>query len=116
MSRYAVVLIGGHQYPVQENEVFEVEKDRSLFGKMTKKDQKKDQEIKLDQILLVRENGSAKIGQPFVPKASVTCELLDVVRRPKIISFKFKRRKGFKKKKGHRQTVVRLRVKSIQTG
>ena len=106
MGRYAVVLVGTHQYQVEENSVFEVEK--LAQAKETK-------EVKLDQVLLVRDNGKVMVGQPYVPKASVTCEVLEEVRLPKVISFKFKRRKGYKRKMGHRQTVARLRVKSIQT-
>jgi large subunit ribosomal protein L21 len=109
MGRYAVVLVGAHQYQVKENDVFEVEKLVSGASADLTKD------IKLDQVLMVRENGKVNIGQPYVSKASVTCEVLQELRLPKVISFKFKRRKGFKKKIGHRQTVVRLRVKSIKT-
>jgi large subunit ribosomal protein L21 len=108
MARYAVVSVGAHQYQVQENDVFEIEKLDSKAGTEAK-------ELTLDQVLLVRENGKVKVGQPFVSKATVTCEVLQETRLPKVISFKFKRRKGFKKKIGHRQTVVRLRVKSIKT-
>ncbi|MBI4357765.1 MAG: 50S ribosomal protein L21 [Candidatus Omnitrophica bacterium] len=111
MTRYAVILVGSHQYQVEENRIFEVEKMTSL-----PKADAEAKEVKLDQVLLVQDNGKAKVGQPFIPKASVTCEILETVRLPKVISFKFKRRKGYKRKKGHRQTVVRLKVKSIQTG
>ena len=113
MGRYAVVLVGTHQYQVEENNVFEVEKLNSPAKADSKAKEAK--EVKLDQVLLVRENGKVKVGQPFVSKASVTCEILGEVRLPKVISFKFKRRKGYKRKMGHRQTVVRLRVKSIKT-
>ena len=109
MARYAVVLVGSHQYQVEENSILEVEKLASA-----QKVDPKSKEVKLNQVLLLQENGKAKVGQPFVPKASVTCEVLGDVKLPKVISFKFKRRKGYKRKKGHRQTVVRLRVKSIQ--
>lgn len=111
MARYAVVQVGSHQYQVEENSILEVEKlTPERKGKAEVK------EVKLDQVLLIQEDGKAKLGQPFVPKASVTCEVLGDIKLPKVISFKFKRRKGYKRKKGHRQTVVRLRVKSIQTG
>jgi len=110
MVRYAVVQVGSHQYKLEENSVFEVEKFAPSRGADPGA-----KEVKLDQVLLVQENGKAKLGQPFLPKASVTCEVLGDLKLPKVISFKFKRRKGYKRKKGHRQTVVRLRVKSIQT-
>ena len=109
MAQYAVVLVGSHQYRVEKDDIFEIEKMDSIADGDTQ-----GQETKLDQVLLVQQNGKSKLGQPFVPKASVTCEVLGEVRLPKTISFKFKRRKGYKRKKGHRQTVVRLRVKSIQ--
>ena len=111
MGRYAVVLVGAHQYQVEENSIFEVEK----LNSPAKAEAKEAKELKLDQVLLIRENGKVKVGQPFVPKASVTCQVLEEAKLPKVISFKFKRRKGYKKKIGHRQTIVRLRVKSIQT-
>ncbi len=108
MSRYAVLAIGSHQYQVEENAVLEVQRLPSAGAEA--------KEVKLDQVLIFNDNGKVRFGQPFLPKASVTCEILGEVRLPKVISFKFKRRKGYKRKKGHRQTVVRLRVKSIQAG
>jgi len=109
MARYAVVQVGSHQYQVQEHSVLEVEK-------LTPEPKAKSagREIKLDQVLFLHDNGKAKVGQPFVPKASVTCEVLGETKLPKVVSFKFKKRKGYKRKRGHRQTVVRLRVKSIE--
>ena len=110
MARYAVVQIGSHQYHVEENTILEVEKLEPL-----PQTESEANELKLSQVLLLQENGKAKIGQPYVPKASVTCEVLGEKKWPKVISFKFKRRKGYRKKIGHRQTILRLRVKSIQS-
>ena len=106
MSRYAVLAIGSHQYQVAENDVVEVQRIPA-----SGKDEK---EITLDKVLVLNEDGKVKFGQPFILKASVTCEVLEEIKAPKVISFKFKRRKGYKRKKGHRQTLLRLRVKSIQ--
>ena len=107
MSRYAVLAIGSHQYQVEENAVVEVQRLPSLDNEETK-------EVTLDKILILNDGGKVTFGQPFIPKASVTCEILEEIRLPKVISFKFKRRKGYRRKKGHRQSMVRLRVKSIQ--
>ena len=104
MAKQAVVLIGAKQYHVEENDILEVERLPSSEGK----------EIKLEKVLLVKDNGKSQIGQPFVLKASVICEALGEFRKPKVISFKIKRRKNSRRKKGHRQTMLRLRVKSIQ--
>ena len=109
MSKYAVVAIGAHQYRVEEGGIIETE----LLAQLPASEAK-DQSIQFDQVVLVHDQGKAKIGQPFVPKASVTCEVLKTLRLPKVISFKIKRRKNYRRKKGHRQTVVRLQVKSIK--
>lgn len=110
MSQYAIVNVAGHQYCVQENEIFEVE---SFLNNTADTQQK---EVKLDQVLLVGSNGSTKIGQPYVSGASVVCEVLGDVKQPKVISFKIKRRKGYRRKVGHRQVLTRLQVKSITAG
>lgn len=106
MSPYAVVQVGTHQYRVGENTVFDVERF----------DRPQESEVKLDQVLLVQKDSRTEVGQPFVPGASVVCEVVDEFKLPKVVSFKIKRRKNYRKKKGHRQQVVRLRVKSIETG
>ena len=111
MDRYAVVSVAGHQYQVSENTVFEAEKLAP-----PQKASAEAKEVKLDQVLFLCENGKIKVGQPFVSKASVICEVLGEAKLPKVISYKFKRRKNYRRKKGHRQTVVRLRVKTIQVG
>ena len=109
MSRFAVIMLGSHQYRIEENTVFEAE--RLNLEKSASSEAK---EIKLEQVLFLSEDGKIKVGQPFIPKASVTCEVLGELKLPKLISYKIKRRKNSRRKKGHRQTVVRLRVKSIQ--
>jgi large subunit ribosomal protein L21 len=106
MSEYAVVQVGTHQYRVEPKTEFDVELFELPKGK----------EVKLDQVLLLEQNNKTQVGQPVVPKATVTCEVVKEYRLPKVISFKFKRRKGFKKKKGHRQEAIRLRVTSIKVG
>ena len=106
MSRYAVFAVGSHQYQVKENDVVEIQTLSAVTGES--------KEVTLDKVLILNEGGKVKFGQPFISKASITCEVLEEVRAPKVISFKFKRRKGYKRKKGHRQTLLRLRVKSIQ--
>jgi len=106
MSAYAVVQVGGHQYEVQENTVFDVQRFELPKAK----------ETKLSDVLYTRKNGDVQIGQPLIKNASVVCEVVGEVKARKVLSFKFKRRKAFKKLIGHRQQLVRLKVKSIQTG
>jgi len=105
MALSAVLQVGNHQYQVAENTVFDVE----LFEHSDQKD------VEFQEVLVLGTGEEAQIGQPFVPKAKIVCEIEKELRLPKVISFKYKRRKGYRRKKGHRQSVIRLRVKSIQT-
>ncbi len=106
MDKYAVIEAKGHQYWVSENDILKVEKFSGSDSK----------EIKLDHVLLVSDKGETKVGKPFVQNASVVCDVLGDEKQPKVISFKFRRRQGYRRKVGHRQVLTRLRVKSIQAG
>ena len=106
MGKYAIINSGARQFWVEENSVIEVEK-------LSTGDHK---EITLDQVLLASEEGKTRVGNPFISNASVVCEVLGDEKQKKVINFKFKRRKGYKRKVGHRQVLTRLKVKSIQVG
>lgn len=69
--------------------------------------------LTLDKVLLVENNGSTRIGQPFVAGASVKATVLRHVRDDKVIVFKKKKRKGYKVKRGHRQHLTQLRIEAI---
>ena len=66
-----------------------------------------------DEVLLVSDGGSIRIGDPVVEGASVTAEVLEQKRSKKVTAFKFKRRKGHHKTKGHRQPVTRISITGI---
>lgn len=101
---FAIVETGGKQFRVEEG--------RSL--KVAKLDVQAGSEITLDKILLVGTGADVKIGQPFVDGAAVTCEVVEHGRDKKIIIFKKKRRKDYRRTQGHRQDFTTLKVKSIQ--
>ncbi|SDN88978.1 50S ribosomal protein L21 [Desulfonauticus submarinus] len=101
---FAIVETGGKQYRVQEG----------LEIKVEKLDVEPAKEIVLDKVLVVGEGAEVKIGTPYVDGAKVVCEVLGHGRGKKIIVFKKKRRKGYRKKQGHRQWFTALRIKEIQ--
>ena len=106
MSSYAIVETGSKQYRVEPKSVIEVEKLKlPEAGK----------EVHLDRVLLVSSGKDVQVGNPVLKGASVICELVEEFRAPKVISFRFRRRKASRRKKGHRQTLVRLLVKEIKT-
>ncbi|MBF0168256.1 MAG: 50S ribosomal protein L21 [Alphaproteobacteria bacterium] len=99
---FAVVKTGGKQYRVAENDTITVEK---LLGEPGSP-------VKLDQVLMV----GGKIGRPLVAGASVSAEIVEQTRGPKLIIFKKRRRKSSRRKNGHRQDLTVLKITGIAAG
>lgn len=100
---FAVVKTGGKQYRVTEGDVIKVEKLDGEAGKT----------ITLDEVLMTGDDKGVKVGEPLIKGAAVTAEVLEQKKDKKITVFKKKRRHNYRRKKGHRQEVTVLRVKSI---
>lgn len=100
---YAVVRTGGKQYRVVAGEKLKVEQIPADVGS----------EITLDQVLMVGEGESVKIGSPLVAGASVKATVLGQGRHDKVKIFKMRRRKHYRKQQGHRQNYTELRVDAI---
>ena len=100
---YAVVKTGGKQYRVAAGEKLKVEQIPADVGA----------EITLDQILMVGEGESVKIGAPLVAGASVKASVLAQGRHDKVKIFKMRRRKHYQKHQGHRQNYTELRIDAI---
>ena len=105
MSQYAIIESGSKQYKVEPNQIFEVE-----LLDLPKDDAK---EIALDRVLLFKDGDRIEVGAPFIKGAKVVCDYLGTVKGEKTISFKYRKRKASKAKKGHRQQYSKLRVKEI---
>ncbi len=101
---YAVIRTGGKQYKVAANDVISVEKLPGEAGET----------IGFDDVLMVGEGAEATIGTPLVDGARVEATILEQGRGPKVIVFKKQRRKGHRRKKGHRQDLTVLRITDIQ--
>lgn len=99
----AVVKTGGKQYKVSEGDVIQVEKLDGNVGET----------INLASVLLCGEGDSIKVGSPFIEGCSVACEVTEQLRGKKIIVFKKHRRKNYRRKNGHRQSLTRLKVTGI---
>ena len=100
---YAVVETGGKQYKVSEGMIVEVEKLPFKTG----------EEIELDKVLMVVDGDNVKVGRPFVEGARVKALVQGQIKGPKIIVFKYKPKKRYRRKKGHRQRYTRLLIKQI---
>lgn len=99
---YAVVELGGQQWKVSPGMRIAVNRLPYEAGS----------EITLDKALLIEKDGQVQVGAPYVP-ASIQIKIEEHVRAPKVIVFKKKRRKGYKRKKGHRQAMTLVTIQSI---
>ena len=100
---YAVIKTGGKQYRVSEGNILEIEKISGNQGDV----------VSFDDVLMVSKSGDIKVGTPVVEGAKVTGEIVTQTKGPKITVFKMKRRKGYRKKTGHRQQLTVLKIKGI---
>ncbi len=105
---YAIIEDSGTQIRVAKGDVLEIDL-REVDAKRKK--------IKFDRVLMIGESGTdAAIGQPYVAGAAVTAEVLEEVKGDKIDVIKFKRRKGYRRKVGHTQRYLRVRIDEITGG
>jgi large subunit ribosomal protein L21 len=100
---YAVVKTGGKQYKVKEGDIIRIEKKAGEVGDT----------IELEEVLLIADSQETKIGQPLVTNAKVVGEIVHHGKAKKVIVFKAKRRKGYRKKQGHRQTFTSVKINEI---
>ena len=100
---YAVIKTGGKQYRVAAGEKLKIEQIPAEVGA----------EVTLDQVLMVGEGESVKIGAPLVSGASVKATVLSQGRHKKVTIFKMRRRKHYQKHQGHRQNYTEIRIDGI---
>jgi large subunit ribosomal protein L21 len=100
---YAVIKTGGKQYRVQPGETIHVEKLEADEGKT----------VAFTEVLMVAEGENVRIGRPLLAGVSVTAEVLKQERDRKILVYKYRRRKGWHRKQGHRQPLTAVKVTEI---
>ncbi|MEA1935218.1 MAG: 50S ribosomal protein L21 [Thermodesulfobacteriota bacterium] len=100
---YAVIKTGGKQYKVSEGDILNIEKIEGEQGDT----------VIFDEVLMLSGDVDIKVGTPYVMGAKVTGEIVAQTRGPKIKVFKMKRRKGYRRKTGHRQELTGLEIKEI---
>ena len=100
---YAVVAAGGKQYKVEEGDVLRIEKVDGNVG----------DSLTFDKVLLVADGENLSVGQPVVENASVGAQIVEQGKSKKIIVFKYKRRKRYRRTQGHRQPYTAVKIDSI---
>ncbi|MCK9273637.1 MAG: 50S ribosomal protein L21 [Syntrophales bacterium] len=100
---YAVIKTGGKQYKVSVGDILEFEKIEGNSGDM----------VSFDEVLMIADSEDIKVGTPILEGAKVNAEIISQTKGPKITIFKMKRRKGYRRKTGHRQKLTSLKIKEI---
>ena len=100
---YAVIKTGGKQYRVKEGDLLEIEKLGAEKGR----------KIDFDQVLLIEDEGRVLVGTPVVENAVVRAEVVENYKGNKVLIFKKKRRKQYRRTKGHRQELTKVRIEKI---
>jgi len=100
---YAIVATGGKQYKVREGEVLRIEKIPGEVGSP----------VSFDQVLMVADGENVNIGRPALDGAAVTARIVEQGRANKLIVFKYKRRKRYRRKQGHRQSYTAVKIGAI---
>ena len=101
---FAVIKTGGKQYKVAKNDVILVEKLDVEAGA----------DVSLDQVLMVGDDASTKLGTPIISGASVSAKVLEQAQADKVLVFKKHRRHNYRRKNGHRQKLTVLRITDIK--
>lgn len=101
---YAIFEDGGKQYKVKQGDVLLIERRESA---------EPGGEIVFDKVLMVGQGEESTIGTPWVEGASVTARVTHEIKTPKVTTIKFKRRKGYVLKQGHRQKMLRVEIGAI---
>lgn len=101
---YAVIQTGGKQYKITPGEEVKVEKLDGEVG----------DQVYFDKVLLVSKDGNVTVGKPVLENTRVVARITRQARGPKIVVFKFKRRKGYRKKQGHRQDFTGVKIVEIE--
>jgi large subunit ribosomal protein L21 len=100
---YAIIEDGGQQFQVEEGQELRIDYRDLTAG----------QQLTFDRVLAVRDEAGLRLGHPTLPSASVTAEVLGVTQGPKLVVQKFRRRKTYRRKTGHRQLFTRVRIGKI---
>ncbi len=101
---YAIIEVGAKQYQVKKGDIIEVEKLTVI----------KDKEITFDQVLLISSDDKVEVGTPYLKSASVKAQVLGDTKGEKKVSYKYRRRKAFHWKKGHRQKLTCLKITDVK--
>ena len=99
---YAIIRTGGKQYRVAVDDEIQIEKVKGAEGTLT-----------FEEVLAVKTDDGLKVGAPCVEGATVQAEILEVAKADKVIVYKYKSKKDYRRKQGHRQPFMKVKITAI---
>lgn len=105
VKKIAIIKLGGLQYKVKEGDVLEVNKLALKEGET----------FDVKEVLLVAEDGDVKIGTPILENVKIEAKVISELKGPKLIAFKYKPKKGYRRKKGFRSKLSKIEILAIKT-
>ena len=103
---YAVVELSGKQHKVEVDQTLDIDLQKVEKGS----------KITFENVLLLADGDNVQLGQPYLENASVTAEVMDIVKGEKLSILRFRRRKNSMRKIGHRQKFTKIQIKEIKAG
>jgi large subunit ribosomal protein L21 len=103
---YAIIAEGGRQFKVEEGQELDIDYRDLAAG----------EQVTFDRVLAYQDGETLRVGQPALEGASVTGEVLSLTQGPKLVIQKFRRRKNYRRKTGHRQLYIRVKINKINVG
>lgn len=100
---YAVVKTGGKEYRISPGDLIRVEKMEGKVG----------DQVTMEEVLMVSHEDQVQVGNPLLANAVITGEIVQQMKGKKVLTYKMKRRKNYRRTKGHRQTYTYIRVNDI---
>ena len=100
---YAVVKSGGKEYRVSKGDIIQLEKLNAKVG----------DSVTFNDVMMVADGGDVRIGTPYLPNVAITGQIIQESKAKKVLTYKMKRRKNYRRFKGHRQTYTSFRVDEI---
>ena len=102
---FAIIETGGKQYKITPNQILEIEKLKSKVG----------QKIVFDKVLLIKNGQQVKIGKPYLEKVTITGEVLEQKKGPKIRVARFRAKSRYRRVLGHRQLISKVKINQLTT-
>lgn len=113
---YAIIEDGGRQYKVEEGQILDIDYRASESPVPPNAEEAGPRRIRFARVLAVRDDNGLLLGKPVLEGAEVTADVLETIMGPKVYIQKFRRRKNYRRRRGHRQIYLRVKIAEIHAG